>query len=298
MRRSAFTFLATCGLAFATAAALAAAGPAEPAPAAAPAIAVEKQNSFVRTHCTVCHNDRANNGGLTLEEFDGARVAPSLAAMMLSKITSGTALATVNAAAHDATALAALEKGVRTGAINASGNGVPDKATVDGLVAAFAAQSAGASNWSLERAKDRAGAEIVTASIVRELPSASAAGRHAGTEAAMYRLVLTCNVSTHAGAMQLAWSPEPKRGTLAVALDTQSATTYAVDGTERMGNGASATTGPAAFVFARFGGSADSRIQLPHRTLTASQLFAGETVAFPFDQLTSAAREALSVCFR
>ncbi len=147
--------------------------------AAAAPIAVDKQNAFVKSHCTVCHNDRANNGGLSLEGFDGARVAPSLAAMMLSKITSGTALATVNAAGHDAAAAATLEKGHEDqGAINASGIGVPDKATVDGLVAAFAAQSAGASNWSVERSKDRAtSAEVITASIVRELPSA---GRRPG----------------------------------------------------------------------------------------------------------------------
>jgi hypothetical protein len=263
---------------------------ASPAAAAGP-VSVERQNTFVRTHCTVCHNDRANNGGLTLEAFDAARVAPSLAAMMLSKITSGTALATVNAAAHDASALAALEKGMKTGAINASGNGVPDKATVDGLVAAFAAQSAGADQWSLERG------DTVTASIVRELPSAAASGRK-GAEAAMYRLVLTCNAATRTGAMQLAWSPEAKRGTLAVSLDGQPATTYTVEGTERMGNGTSAVTGPAAFVFARFGGSADARIALPRRTLEASQLFAGETATFPFDQLTPSAREALSACFR
>ena len=139
------TLLTTASLALGLAGASSVAWPAPvESAAAAPAIAVDKQNTFVKTHCTVCHNDRANNGGLSLEGFDGARVAPSLAAMMLSKITSGTALGTVNAAGHDAAALATLEKGMKTGAINASGNGVPDKATVDGLVAAFAAQSAGA----------------------------------------------------------------------------------------------------------------------------------------------------------
>ncbi len=90
----------------------------------------------------------------------------------------------------------------------------------------------------------------------------------------------------------------PKRGTLAVGLDRQPATNFTVEGTERMGNGTAATTGPAAFVFARFGGTADSRIQLPQRTLTVSELFPGETVTFPFDELTGAARESLSACFR
>lgn len=291
------TFLTTASLALglAVASSVAWSAPVESAAAAA-AIAVDKQNTFVKTHCTVCHNDRANNGGLSLEGFDGARVAPSLAAMMLSKITSGTALGTVNAAGHDAAALATLEKGMKTGAINASGNGVPDKATVDGLVAAFAAQSTGALNWNVERGKDRAtSAEIITASIGRELPSAGAAGRAAGTEAAMYRLVLTCNAATRDGAMQMAWSPEPKRGTLVVGFDGRSATRFTVEGTERMGNGTSATTGPAAFVFAA---TKNEPITLPSSTLTISELFPGETVTFPFAELTGAARQSLSACFR
>jgi len=276
---------------------MSAAWPSTPISAATgPAIAVEKQNAFVKSHCDVCHNNRAVNGGLSLEGFDAARVAPSLAAMMLSKITSGTALATVDAAGRDAAAAASMANGMKTGAINASGLGVPDKETVDGLVAAFAAQSTGASTWSVERAKDRAsGADIVTASIVRELPSAVTAGRLGAPEAALYRLVLTCNAATRDGAMQVAWSPEAKRGTLSVAADRAPAARFTVEGTERMGNGTSATTGPAAFVFAQTKGGA---IALPTRTLTVSELFPGETVTFPFDQLTKTARESLASCFR
>ena len=267
--------------------------------AAAEPVTLERQNTFVKTHCAVCHSDRANNGGLSLEGFDASGAPPSLAAMMLSKITSGTALATVKAAGHDAAAAAALKKGLGQGAVNASGLGVPDKATVDGLVTAFAAQSANATKWSVERRQHRAtGAEVVTASIVRELPSSAAAGRPGDIEAAMYRLILTCSAGMREGAMQLAWSPIPKEGTLSVAYDGQPPATFTVAGKERMGNGTAATTGPAAYVFARFGGSADSRIQLPKRTLTATGLFAGETVTFPFDELAQPAREALSGCFR
>jgi len=264
---------------------------------AADPAALDQQNTFVKTHCAVCHTDRANNGGLSLEGFDASIAPPSLAAMMLSKITSGTALATVHAASRDAVAAAALKRGLGKGAVNASGLGAPAPDVVDGLVAAFTAQSAHADKWSVERLKHRpTGAEIVTASIVRELPSAAAADR-GDTEAAMYRLVLTCNAASGEGAMQLAWSPVPKRGTLAVAVDGKPATSYTVDGTERMGNGTSATTGPAAYVIARFGGGT-SRIELPKRTLTATGLFAGETVTFPFDELAKPARQALSGCFR
>jgi hypothetical protein len=273
-------------------------GVAVPAAAAGPA-PLERQNTFVKTHCAVCHSDRANNGGLSLEGFDASVAAPSLAAMMLSKITSGTALATVHAADRDAAAAATLRRGLGKGAVNASGLGVPDKATVDGLVAAFASQSAGAAKWSMERSKHLAtGADLVTASIVRELPSSAAAGRPGDIEAAMYRLILTCNAATHEGAMQLAWSPIPKEGRLSVAYDGQPPTTFTVAGKERMGNGGEVITGPAAFVVARFGGSGDGRIPLPKRTLTAGELFAGETVTFPFDQLTRSARDTLSACFK
>jgi hypothetical protein len=132
---------------------------------------------------------------------------------------------------------------------------------------------------------------------VRELPAADGGGRPGDIEAAMYRLVLTCNPTAREGSMQLAWSPIPKEGPLAVEIDHQPATLFKVEGRERMGNGGPVTTGPAAYVFARFGGAAGSRPRLPKRALTVSQLFPGETVTFPFDQLTKTARQALSACF-
>ena len=95
--------------------------------AAAEPAALDQQNGFVKTHCAVCHNDRANNGGLSLEGFDAAVAPPSLAAMMLNKMTSGTALATVHAASHGDAAAAALDKGVKNGAMGAAGIGVPDR---------------------------------------------------------------------------------------------------------------------------------------------------------------------------
>jgi hypothetical protein len=269
-----------------------------PPAAAAEPVTLERQNTFVQTHCAVCHTDRANNGGLSLEGFDAGVAAPSLSAMMLSKITSGTALATVHAAARDIAAAATLKRGLGKGAVNASGLGAPDKATVDGLVAAFASQSTNAAKWSVEQRPQRGtGGVLVTVSIMRELPSSAAAGRPGDIEAAMYRLVLTCNADARQGAMQLAWSPLPKEGRLAVAVDGKPAAMHTVEGKERMGNGTSVITGPAAFVFARFG-AGDSRIELPQRTLTVSELFAGETVTFPFDELNTATRHALSACFR
>ena len=214
--------------------------------------------------------------------------------MMLSKITSGTALATVNAAGHDAAALATLEKGMKTGAINASGNGVPDKATVDGLVAAFTAQSAGASNWSVQRSKDRStSTEVITASIVRELPSTAAAGRAAGTEA---RDVppgahVQCRHARRgdaggmvAGASEACWWS---------AYDGQPATRlhgggHRADGERHRSDDRTSS------VRVRQAPPARRRAPpVPARTLTVSELFPGETVTFPFDELTGAARQSL-----
>ena len=68
---------------------------------AAERIPVRQQNAIVQKHCAVCHNDGTLNGGLSLQDFDAASVAPSLAAMMLSKLTSGLPLDTVSKASSD-----------------------------------------------------------------------------------------------------------------------------------------------------------------------------------------------------
>src|SRR5690349_10972635 len=70
---------------------------------------VAQQNAIVQQHCAVCHSDATPNGGLSLQHFDAAQASPALAAMMLSKLTSGVALDTLLAAASnpDAAALVA-----------------------------------------------------------------------------------------------------------------------------------------------------------------------------------------------
>lgn len=102
---------------------------------------VAQQNALVGKYCAVCHTDVTRNGGLSLEHFDAARVAPSLAAMMISKMTHG--------------------------AMGAAGIPRPDQATIDQLISALAAKASGAREWSIERGPG------VTASILRELPGAT-----------------------------------------------------------------------------------------------------------------------------
>ncbi|HEY4086921.1 MAG TPA: hypothetical protein VGM43_13330 [Bryobacteraceae bacterium] len=193
---------------------------------------VAQQNALVGKYCAVCHTDVARNGGLSLEHFDAAQVAPSLAAMMISKMTHG--------------------------AMGAAGIPIPDKATINELIAALTAEASGAHEWSVERGP------VVTASILRELPGA------------MFRLVVTCNSATHKGDIQLAWAPMPKIGNLTATVDQK--TPLADDGE------------------GHFYGS--GRMALPLRTLTIHSDFPTGELEFPFSELPDQARQSLAVCFQ
>jgi len=231
------------------------------------AMPVAEQNVLVQKYCAGCHDDAHRNGGLSLQHFDASQVEPSLAAMMVSKLKSG--------------------------AMGAAGLGLPDTSTQDGFLNALTAKSAGASEWILTRTQDPATqAPILTASIVRELPSTANP-----QNAELYRLKLTCRTDTREAEMQLTWAPQPANSarTMSVAADGREPITYTVEGRERMGNGAKlgdgtdVTTGPAAANL--------SVTPLPARALIISQLFPDEMVVFPFDRLTQTMRQELSTCF-
>jgi len=226
--------------------------------AANDAMPAAQQNALVKKYCAVCHTDAARNGGLSLEHFDASHLDPSLAAMLLSKLNNG--------------------------AFGAAGLPVPEKATVDALLSALSSEAARAHEWTVNETQS-----ILTASIVRELPSARNAG-----QPALYRLVMACNAATQQGEMQLSWSPSPKTGTLSVSLDGKAPLLYPVEGSEKMGNGSKGTTGPAAVIL----WSGSQRLTMPLRSLTISNLFPDETVVFPFAALSQQAREVLSTCFK
>src|SRR3954454_5123804 len=78
---------------------------------------VAQQNALVQKYCAVCHTDAARNGGLSLEHFDASQAAPSLAAMMVSKLTSGVSLETARAAASDPGAAALVTRKMKGGAM-------------------------------------------------------------------------------------------------------------------------------------------------------------------------------------
>lgn len=253
------------------------------------AMPVAQQNALVQEYCAVCHTDAARSGGLSLERFDAAQTAPSLAAMMISKLTSGVSLETVRAAASDPNAAALVARKMKSGAMGAAGVPIPDKATIDALINALAVKAAGAKEWDANHTQDPATkGPMLTASMLREVPSARNAG-----EAAMYRLVLTCNTATHEGEVQLAWAPAPKTGTLAVLVDGKTPVTYDLEGAAAM-----SAAGAAISLSQSKSDSQSQGILLPAKSLRITHLSPDESVEFQFADLPQTARQSLAACFQ
>ena len=144
-----------------------------------------------------------------------------------------------------------------------------------------------------EDAGTAAEAPVIVASILQEKPSANSAG-----EARAYRLIVSCNVATQSGSMQVAWSPLPQRGTLAASVDGRAAVSYPVAGSEKMGNSSGVVTqGLAALALTDAKYDAAAGLPLPADTLAITDLFPGETVVFSFANLPPEAQHQLQTCF-
>jgi len=264
-----------------------------PATVTGQAMPAAEQNVLVQKHCAVCHSDTTPNGGLSLEHFDGAQTPPSLAAVMLSKIVGGLSLDTIQAAPSHLDAKTLVATRMKGGAMLAAGVPPPSDATTYAFIEALASTARGARDWSVgPEGNAPTNGRTVAASILREVP------RPEEGQAAMYRLILTCNATSREGEMRLSWSPVPTEGTLLAAVDTRAPVARSVQGREKMGNGSAAPPTPPASVVlsgSRTGDDAQ-RIPLPGEKLTISGLFA-DTVDFPFDRLPPAARQRLTPCF-
>lgn len=253
---------------------------------ASDAMPAAQQNSLVRKYCAVCHTDAARNGGLSLEHFDAAHVAPSLAAMMVSKLTSGIPLATVKASVSDPSAAARVARKMKSGAMSAAGIPIPDNATINALISALASETTGADEWFVNRTQDPdTKAPMLTASILREVPSAKTVD-----EASMYRMVVTCNAATRQGEMQLSWAPGPRLGTLSAIVDGEATFTYKVESAKTMGAAISLYESGKDFQ--------TPAMVLPMQTLGVNDFFPNESVEFPFEGLTQTTRQSLAACFK
>lgn len=134
----------------------------------------------------------------------------------------------------------------------------------------------------------------MTASILRDLPSARAAGA-----SALYRLILACNAATHEGEMQLAWAPTPATGNLSAVVDGKLTYSYKVEGSEKFGDGTRGRAEPAAIqLYSSKRDSQSPGMRLPAKSLLISNLFMNESVEFSFGDLPMTARQLLVTCFK
>ena len=270
---------------------LPAAGSAQGSSGPAAVLAPPEQNGLIARHCTVCHNDRTPNGGLSLTGFDVERAPASLIAIMLSKMSQGLSVATLRAAHERPAAKSLVATRMKGGAMLAAGIAPPPDTMMYALIESLAGRTGGALEWHAASADARDRGQVFTASILREAP------RGGDGEAQMYRLIATCDAQSRTGELRLSWSPLPTEGTLRALADNATPVVFEVRGFEKMGNGLPGETPPASAVLARSGpGSAATRITLPTSRLVLTGLH-GDTVEFPFSTLPRESRRMLERCF-
>lgn len=242
-----------------------------------------KQNAVVHEYCGSCHSDALMYGGMSVEHFDAAHADPSLAAMLVSKLTSGLTPGHVLAASResDAKVMSLLH-----GAMGAAGTGVPDEPTQIALGKALSMEAAGAEEWHAQWIDKPA--RTFSAAILRQVTSTKFAGK-----IDMYRLILSCRVESHEGEIRLAWANGvPEEGQpITVAVDGRAPFTHKAEGGAKQGNG---KYGPGATVLYP---DTVGAMTMPERSLRVSELYPGETVEFPFAGLSARERTELAGCF-
>jgi hypothetical protein len=254
---------------------------------------VATTNALVHKYCEVCHDDAHLNGGISLEHFDAAHADPSIAAMLLSKLTNGLSLARVSSANTDPAVAAAIDTEMKNSAIHAAGLPAPDSATARAWVMALSAEADRATEWTVNQVQNPASqGQVVTASVVREIAAASDPARMD-----IYRLTLTCRADTRDGAMQVAWAPGAPKNVRAMSVSVDGNNLY-TDVDLVYGIGVNAGSGAALLYATKDNfGKAKFPVPLPKQTLAIGNLTPDKTVVFPFFGLTQTARESLSKCF-
>ena len=181
----------------------------------------------------------------------------------------GLSLEYYDAAQPDPPLAAMLLSKLKGGAMGAAGLGIPDKPTQEAWMAATATQAEGAGKWAFIGSAESG---LKSASIVR------------GVTSRVYRLTLTA-----CGQTQLTWSPQPQVDrAFVVSVDGGAGIPHRLEGREqKMGNGSDAATGLA---------SAMLKVPPGVKRLVVSELFPGETVEFPLDELSRKSREELASC--
>jgi hypothetical protein len=148
----------------------------------------------------------------------------------------------------------------------------------------------------LNRSENAVDAPVVTATVVREMPSPKDPAK-----AVIYRLTFMCRADTHEGQVQMTWAPGDlaNRREVSAATDGEAPVTSKVEVKEWMGTNGQPTRGAGTIVLYSTRGTsgAPTSAALPVRMLTVGNLFRDETVVFPFETLTQTARQALSTCF-
>ena len=79
-----------------------------------------QQTGLILKYCAVCHSDAHLNGGMSLEHFDAAHADPTIAAMLMSKLTN-LSIEKVMEAQTDPTAASLVVKFMKNGAMGAAG---------------------------------------------------------------------------------------------------------------------------------------------------------------------------------